>query len=119
MPIPNKTFDYRAGDTPMPLRCRLRSRDVRSGALQARPVAGDVVEWTISWPGAEETKTSAPGGGLRVDPRTKVVTHPIDPARIASLSAGARVPLVVRVVNAAGERRTWFTGTIVKEGVQA
>lgn len=119
MPVPSKTFVYRAGDTPLPLRCRLRSRDVRSGALTVRPLPGDVVEWTISWPGAAETKTSAPGGGLKVDPRTKVVTCPVASERIVSLSAGVRVPLVVRVVNAAGERRTWFTGNIVKEGTQA
>lgn len=117
MPVPSKSFTYRRGDTPPAMRCRLRSRNVRSGAVRPRPAEGDRIEWTVSWPSGPVTKTTESGGGLKVDPRSLVVSFPVLPSDIAALPRGARVAMACRLINGAGEDRLWWTGILQVEEV--
>ncbi len=119
----NVDLTYRTGDTPR-LRFQLFSRNVRSGALALRCLSPDVVEWTVYWPGENKTvvDTSAaasgqtPAGRLEVDPRSGTVTHPLTAADLLQVEPGVRVPFKVVVINGEGNRLTYATGTIGREG---
>lgn len=113
-----KNFTFRRGDTPPRLAFRLVSRNVRSDALKVRPAGADVVEWTIYWPTGGATKTSTMGGGLKVDPRTRLTEYPLSSTDLARIPNGAPVPYAIRVVNGDGFRRTYVTGTLSTEGGQ-
>ena len=106
---------YLDGDTPPRFAFRLFSRDVRSQEIKVRPGSGDVVEWTVEWPAGTAKKTSATGGGLAVDPRTRVVRHPLTEADLAAVEVGKPVPFSIQIVNGDGVRRTYVTGTLTKE----
>ena len=101
------------GSTPR-LRVLLVSRNVRSGVLAYRPGPRDTVEWRIGPPGTAP-KTTAPGGGLKLDPRTRVIECPFTEAERDALPATGQ-PYAITVVNAAGQRFWFLEGVITAVG---
>lgn len=111
-----KAITFRRGDTPS-LGVILRGRFVRSGAVVPLPRAGDVISWTIGWPGAAVTKTTAQASApLKVDPRTLAVSWPITEADVATLAGTAIAPFVVQLVESNGRKTTYLTGTLSAQG---
>lgn len=104
------------GSTPR-LRIRLTSRNVRTGALAGRPVAGDVVQWALLWPSETQIKTTAADGELTVDPVTRVVSYPMTEAQAATIP-DAGLPFWIAIVNADGQRFRWLEGTIRLAGLK-
>lgn len=108
---------YLDGDTPPRLGFRLFSRNVRSFEVRTRPSGADRVEWTILFPGAPATRTTAPDGGLATDALTGVVSYPLTAEDLARIPLGGSVGFIIRVVNGDGIRRTYATGTLTRKRI--
>lgn len=106
------------GSTPR-LRVRLTSRHLPTGELTGRPVAGDVVEWTLFWPdgvnGGPKVLTTGAEGELAIDPVSRVITCPFSEADILKLPA-VGIPYTVAIRNADGLRFRWLEGSITATG---
>lgn len=94
----------------------LKDQDLFSEQIALTDLSEAVVHWRVQIPGREDPveKTTADDGGLTLDPATRLITWPMDPAFTAAL--GDKNPYRVRVIYTDGRVSTYLTGNIIAEG---
>ncbi|MCJ2009211.1 hypothetical protein [Methylobacterium sp. J-092] len=102
-------FAVRRGDTAT-LGVVLRSQNMLTQQIAALDLEVDAVIWTSAGVGGDLVRTTLPGGGLTVDPKSGAVTNALSAAQTQALRPGPRSPYTVQAQTASGELTTLLAG---------